>query len=78
MNRHVRLFAAAAVMAVLSACGAKGPLFMPEKPVEQAPVEPAPPETTPPETTPAPVTDTPPAQTPPIDPATVPATGGNG
>lgn len=73
MNRHVRLFAAAAVMAVLSACGAKGPLFMPEKPVEQAPAEPAPPETTP-----APATDTPPAQTPPIDPATVPATGGNG
>lgn len=70
MNRNARLFAAAALMAVLSACGAKGPLFLPEKPAEDAPVTPA----TTPETTPAPAV---PAE-PPIDPATVPATDGNG
>ncbi|SDQ32773.1 hypothetical protein SAMN05428982_0667 [Pseudoxanthomonas sp. CF385] len=70
MNRNARLFVAAALMAVLSACGAKGPLFLPEKPAEDAPVAPA----TVPETTPAPTL---PAE-PPIDPATVPATGGNG
>jgi len=70
MNRNARLFAAAALMAVLSACGAKGPLFLPEKPAEEAPVTPA----TTPETTPAPAV---PAE-PPIDPATVPATDGNG
>lgn len=62
MNRNARLFLAAALMAALSACGAKGPLFMPEKPVEEAPVTPA---------------DAVPAE-PPIDPATVPATDGNG
>ncbi|CAN4280553.1 lipoprotein [Pseudoxanthomonas sp. LjRoot125] len=67
MNRNARLFAAAALMAVLSACGAKGPLFLPEKPAEEAPVTPA----TTPETTPVPAE-------PPIDPATVPATDGNG
>ncbi|PPJ41358.1 MULTISPECIES: lipoprotein [unclassified Pseudoxanthomonas] len=70
MNRNARLLAAAALMAVLSACGAKGPLFLPEKPAEDAPVTPA----TTPETTPAPAV---PAE-PPIDPATVPATDGNG
>lgn len=70
MNRNARLFAAAALMAVLSACGAKGPLFLPEKPAEEAPVTPA----TTPETTPVPAV---PAE-PPIDPATVPATDGNG
>ncbi len=70
MNRNARIFAAAALMAVLSACGAKGPLFLPEKPVEEAPVTPAAlPE--------APATDALPAE-PPIDPATVPATDGNG
>lgn len=69
MNRNARLFFAAALMAVLSACGAKGPLFMPEKPAEEAPVAPA-------ESAPA-STDTVPAE-PPIDPATVPATDGNG
>ncbi|MDR7068255.1 putative small lipoprotein YifL [Pseudoxanthomonas japonensis] len=69
MNRNARLVLAAALMAVLSACGAKGPLFMPEKPVEEAPVAPA-------ESTPA-SSDTLPAE-PPIDPATVPATDGNG
>ena len=67
MNRNARLFAAAALMAVLSACGAKGPLFLPEKPADEAPVTPA----TTPETTPVPAE-------PPIDPATVPATDGNG
>jgi len=70
MNRNARLFAAAALMAALSACGAKGPLFLPEKPVEEAPVAPA----ASPET---PATDTLPAE-PPIDPATVPAADGNG
>lgn len=70
MNRNARLFAAAALMAALSACGAKGPLFLPEKPAEEAPVTPA----TTPETAPAPAL---PAE-PPIDPATVPATDGNG
>lgn len=67
MNRNARLFAAAALMAALSACGAKGPLFLPEKPVEDVP---AAPEAAPP-------ADTLPAE-PPIDPATVPAAGGNG
>ena len=69
MNRNARLFLAAAVMAVLSACGAKGPLFMPEKPVEDVPVTPA--EDVPPATHGVPAE-------PPIDPATVPATDGNG
>ena len=69
MNRNARLFLAAALMAALSACGAKGPLFMPEKPVEEAPVAPA-------DAAPA-NTDGLPAE-PPIDPATVPATDGNG
>ncbi|KRA53749.1 hypothetical protein ASD77_03575 [Pseudoxanthomonas sp. Root65] len=69
MNRNARLVLAAALMAVLSACGAKGPLFMPEKPVEEAPVTPA--EAAPP------AADSVPAE-PPIDPATVPATDGNG
>ena len=69
MNRNARLLAAAALMAVLSACGAKGPLFMPEKPAEEAPVAPADAEPG--------TTDSLPAE-PPIDPATVPATDGNG
>ena len=69
MNRNVRLAFAAAFMAALSACGAKGPLFMPEKPVEEAPVTPA--DAVPP------AADAVPAE-PPIDPATVPATDGNG
>lgn len=69
MNRNARLFLAAAMMAVLSACGAKGPLFMPEKPVEEAPVAPAEPV--------PPATDGVPAE-PPVDPATVPASDGNG
>lgn len=69
MNRNARLFFAAALMAALSACGAKGPLFMPEKPVEEAPATPA--DAAPP------ASDTLPAE-PPIDPATVPATDGNG
>ncbi|MEL1262982.1 LPS translocon maturation chaperone LptM [Pseudoxanthomonas putridarboris] len=73
MSRNTRLLTAAALMAVLSACGAKGPLFLPEKPVEEAPIAPAEPATT--EETPA--TDGLPP-TPPIDPATVPATDGNG
>ena len=70
MNRNARLFLAAALMAALSACGAKGPLFLPEKPAEEAPVTPA----TTPEATPAPAV----SAEPPIDPATVPATDGNG
>ena len=69
MNRNARLVLAAALMAVLSACGAKGPLFMPEKPVEEAPVAPV-------DSAPASI-GTLPAE-PPIDPATVPATDGNG
>ena len=69
MNRNARLFLAAALMAALSACGAKGPLFMPEKPVEEAPVTPAEPAPS--------ATDSVPVE-PPVDPATVPATGGNG
>ena len=69
MNRNARLFLAAALMAALSACGAKGPLFMPEKPVEEVPVAPA--ES-------APASGETPQAVPPVDPATVPATGGNG
>ena len=69
MNRNARLVLAAALMAVLSACGAKGPLFMPEKPIEEVPVAPA--ERTPANTDPLPAE-------PPMDPATVPATDGNG
>ena len=68
-HRNASLFLAAALMAALSACGAKGPLFMPEKPVEEAPVTPA--DAVPP------AADAVPAE-PPIDPATVPATDGNG
>jgi predicted small lipoprotein YifL len=69
MNRNARLVLAAALMAVLSACGAKGPLFMPEKPVEEPPVAPA---------APVPANADPLPAEPPIDPATVPAADGNG
>lgn len=70
MNRHHRLFAVVALAALLSACGAKGPLFMPEKPAEEVPVEPA--------AEPAPPADgSTPAQ-PPVDPSTVPAHGTRG
>jgi len=62
---------AAAFMTLLSGCGQKGPLYLPDKnaAVVTAPAQPAtttPPTTTPPATTPAvaPDTATPPAQTP--------------
>ena len=61
---------AAALMTLLSGCGQKGPLYLPDKnaAVVTAPAQPAttPPQTTPPQTTPAaaPDTATPPAQTP--------------
>ncbi len=35
MNRLPRIAAVAAVMTLLAACGAKGPLFLPEKPAEE-------------------------------------------
>lgn len=69
MNRTLRLLSAAILMAFLVACGAKGPLFLPEKPVPEtevpaeAPVEPAAEGT---ETPPADSTDT---ATPPAEPA---------
>jgi predicted small lipoprotein YifL len=56
---------AAAFMTLLSGCGQKGPLYLPDKnaAVVTAPAQPA---TTPPQTTPAAAPDTaaPPAQTP--------------
>jgi predicted small lipoprotein YifL len=66
---------AAALMTLLSGCGQKGPLYLPDKnaAIVTAPAQPAttppqttPPQTTPPQTTPAaaPDTATPPAQTP--------------
>jgi predicted small lipoprotein YifL len=61
---------AAALMTLLSGCGQKGPLYLPDKnaAVVTAPAQPAttPPQTTPPQTTPAaaPDTATPPGQTP--------------
>lgn len=69
MNRTLRLLSAAILMAFLVACGAKGPLFLPEKPAPEtevpaeAPVEPAAEGT---ETPPADSTDT---ATPPAEPA---------
>ncbi|MGN6224975.1 LPS translocon maturation chaperone LptM [Pseudoxanthomonas sp.] len=69
MNRTLRLLSAAILMAFLAACGAKGPLFLPEKPAPEtevpaeAPVEPAAEGT---ETPPADSTDT---ATPPAEPA---------
>jgi predicted small lipoprotein YifL len=80
MSQNARLFAAAALMAVLSACGAKGPLFLPEKPVETqaAPIEPATPETPAPATDGAAPVEAPLPAEPPVDPATVPASTGNG
>ncbi len=60
--------AAAALAALLSGCGQKGPLYLPDKnaAVVTAPAQPAPPATTAPTTTPAAAPDTaaPPAQTP--------------
>lgn len=73
MSQNARLFTVAALMAFLSACGAKGPLFLPEKPAEAQAVpaeEPATGDETPVE---APLPDE-----PPVDPATVPASDGNG
>jgi predicted small lipoprotein YifL len=61
---------AAALMTLLSGCGQKGPLYLPDKnaAIVTAPAQPVttPPQTTPPQTTPAaaPDTATPPAQTP--------------
>lgn len=83
MSQNTRLFAAAALMAVLSACGAKGPLFLPEKaPEGQADAEQAAPvESADPQTVPAPTgapENAPLPAEPPIDPATVPVGGGNG
>ncbi|HSX65098.1 MAG TPA: lipoprotein [Pseudoxanthomonas sp.] len=63
----------AVVVGLLAACGAKGPLFLPEKPLEAAPAE---------DVTPAPGEDAPdapvqPEDEPPLeDPAT--PTDGNG
>jgi predicted small lipoprotein YifL len=60
--------AAAALAALLSGCGQKGPLYLPDKnaAVVTAPTQPAPPATTAPAPTPAAAPDTaaPPAQTP--------------
>jgi predicted small lipoprotein YifL len=60
--------AAAALAALLSGCGQKGPLYLPDKnaAVVTAPTQPAPSATTAPATTPAAAPDTaaPPAQTP--------------
>jgi predicted small lipoprotein YifL len=67
------LGAAAALTALLSGCGQKGPLYLPDKnaAVVTAPAQPAPPATTAPASTPAattpaaaPGTAAPPAQTP--------------
>lgn len=81
MNRTLRLLSAAILMAFLAACGAKGPLFLPEKPAPEtevpaeapveAPVEPAAEGTQAP---PADSTDTatPPAE--PTEPANPPST----
>ncbi len=73
MNRSLRLLSAAILMAFLAACGAKGPLFLPEKPAPEteipaeAPVEPAAEGT---QTPPADSTDT---ANPPAEPTTEPA-----
>lgn len=42
MSKFIRFASTAAIVALLSACGAKGPLFMPEKPApdqQQVPEE---------------------------------------
>jgi predicted small lipoprotein YifL len=61
MSKFARYALTAAAMALLSACGAKGPLFMPEKPAAEQ-------QETPQETPP-----TDPVDAPPADDATLPA-----
>lgn len=61
MSKIARFVSTAAAVALLSACGAKGPLFMPEKPAPDQ-------QETPEEMTPAD-----PVETPPADDATLPA-----
>ncbi|HEY0885334.1 MAG TPA: lipoprotein [Ramlibacter sp.] len=76
MNRSLRLLSAAIAMALLAACGAKGPLFLPEKPAPEtevpaeAPVEPAAEGT---ETPPADSTDSTGTAPPPAEPTAEPA-----
>ncbi len=73
MNKSARFAFLALAVALLAACGAKGPLFLPEKPV---PVEPMPAEMP---ATEAPTSETPEpadASEPPLEtPATPPADG---
>ncbi|KAF1697167.1 LPS translocon maturation chaperone LptM [Pseudoxanthomonas koreensis] len=80
------LCAAAVIALLLAACGNKGPLVMPQKPVPVEQESTAPPaDATPtPAADPADATATPPADPPadpatdPTDPAPGPADGGNG
>lgn len=80
MSKFIRFALAAAALALLSACGAKGPLFLPEKPApdqQQVPEEltPTDPVEVPPADAAAPPADTP-AETPVETPA--PSATGDG
>ncbi len=74
MSKFARFASLLFLVAVLSACGAKGALFLPEKPT---PVEDAPADATPAEITPAtPASDgAEPAELPAEPPVTPPADG---
>ena len=78
MSKLARLAFSIFLAAVLSACGAKGPLFLPEKPapVEDVPAD-APAEATPTDTAPA-SGGTEPAELPAEPPVTPPPADGNG
>lgn len=73
MNRTLRLTAAAALLILLAACGAKGPLFLPEQPAPEEQVDPSA-ESAPVDTVPAPTQATDPATPPPVTPPATPTT----
>jgi predicted small lipoprotein YifL len=75
MNNVARYLLAAALLALLAACGNKGPLVRPSAAATRAPVA-SPPATDPTNTTPVEETPPPPAVAP--DPVTPPATPGGG
>lgn len=80
MSKFIRYATTAAAVALLSACGAKGPLFLPEKPAAEQ--QETPQEPTPTDPVEAPPADdaTPPADSPaepPVETPVPPTTDGN-
>jgi predicted small lipoprotein YifL len=76
MSKFIRFVSTAAAVALLSACGAKGPLFLPEKPVPDQ--QEVPEEMMPTDPVEAPPADdsTPPVETP-VETPVPPANGGS-